>query len=54
MKEEIMRSQITQDCLIRQKRHEEERKKRLAQKDPNIIISEPKDAKLKSILEVKF
>jgi len=53
-KKEIMRSQITEDCLIRQIRNDEERKKRLAKKDPNIIISEPKDAKLKSILEVKF
>ena len=34
-KKEIMRSQITGDCLLQQKRYEEERKQALAQKDPN-------------------
>ena len=34
-KKEIMRSQITEDCLLQQKRYDEERKQALAQKDPN-------------------
>ena len=34
-KKEIMRSQITGDCLLQKKRDEEERKQALAQKDPN-------------------
>jgi len=34
-KKEIMRSQITEDCHLQQKWYDEERKQRLAKKDPN-------------------